>query len=69
MIAQHSAVERVLNMITIQLGPDTMLALKVKMCPGRDIETVVESINALEKSLKQGIPRLAWCFVEPDIED
>lgn len=62
-------IESVLNMITIQFGPDTMLALKVKLRSGIDIETAVASINALEREVKARIPKVAWCFVEPDVAD
>lgn len=65
----QDGIERVFNIITIQFGPDTMLAAKVKMTPGRDIESAVKDINALERTLKERIPKLAWCFVEPDVED
>ena len=68
-IAEQEGIERVFNIITIQFGPDTMLAAKVKMLPGMDIESAVEEINALERKLKAGIPKLAWCFVEPDVTD
>jgi len=68
-IAGHSGIERVFNVITIQLGPDTMLAAKVGMTPGLDIETAVALINALERTLKERVPNLTWCFVEPDVED
>jgi cation diffusion facilitator family transporter len=68
-ISDQPGIERVLNMITIQFGPDTMLALKVEMTPGLDIETAVASINALEKQVKARIPKVAWCFVEPDVAD
>ncbi|MDH3532165.1 MAG: cation diffusion facilitator family transporter [Gammaproteobacteria bacterium] len=68
-ISGHPAIERVFNSITIQFGPDTMLALKVKMRAGIDIETAVREINALERALKARIPKLKWCFVEPDVAD
>ena len=29
----------------------------------------IAQINALERKLKARIPKLAWCFVEPDVED
>ena len=46
-----------------------MLAAKVKMTPGKDIEASIGDINALERILKERIPKLAWCFVEPDVTD
>ena len=68
-IAEQDGIEFVFNIITIQFGPDTMLAAKVKMTPGKDIEAAVADINALERTLKQRIPNLLWCFVEPDVTD
>ncbi len=68
-IAEQDGIEFAFNIITIQFGPDTMLAAKVKMTSGVDIETAVADINALERALKQRIPNLTWCFVEPDVTD
>jgi len=68
-ICEHDDIECVLNTITIQYGPDTMLAAKVKMRAGLDIESAVRAINALEKKLKERIPNLRWSFIEPDVAD
>jgi cation diffusion facilitator family transporter len=68
-VATHDGIEKAFNIITIQFGPDTMLAAKVKVTPGRNIEAAIADINALERTLKERIPKLAWCFVEPDIAD
>ena len=68
-ISEQDGIERVFNTITIQFGPDTMLAAKIKMRSGIDIETAVENINALERKLKARIPNLKWSFIEPDIID
>jgi len=59
----------VFNTITIQFGPDTMLAIKVKMDPDLTINEAIEHINDLERNLKERIPKLKWCFVEPDVTD
>lgn len=68
-IAQEPDIEKVLNTITMQFGPDTMLAAKIKMRSGMDIDAAVQSINALERRLKDEIPNLEWCFIEPDVVD
>jgi len=68
-IAEQQGIVQAFNIITIQYGPDTMLAAKVKMQPGIDIEAAVADINALERQLKERIPKLAWCFIEPDVTD
>jgi len=68
-IEKQEEIEFVFNTITIQFGPDTMLAAKIKMRDGMDIAAAVASINALERELKASIPKLKWCFIEPDIVD
>ena len=68
-IGQEPDIERVFNTITMQFGPDTMLAAKIKMRAGMDIDAAVQSINSLERTLKEEIPNLEWCFIEPDIDD
>lgn len=68
-IGQEPDIEKVFNTITMQFGPDTMLAAKIKMRSGMDIDAAVHSINALERRLKEEIPNLEWCFIEPDIAD
>ena len=68
-IAEQTGIEKAFNIITIQFGPDTMLAAKVKMVPGTAIEKAVADINTLERALKERIPKLVWCFIEPDVAD
>jgi len=68
-IDQQEAIERCFNTITIQFGPDTMLAAKIKMRSGQSIDQAVASINALERELKARVPKLKWCFIEPDVAD
>ncbi|MCH7829023.1 MAG: cation transporter [Proteobacteria bacterium] len=68
-IAGQEGIEFVFNTITMQFGPDTMLAAKIKMRPDMNIREAVASINALERELKARVPKLKWCFIEPDVED
>jgi len=68
-IAEQEGIERVFRTITIQFGPDTMLAAKIKIESGVDIDTAVASINTLERKLKERVPKLRWCFIEPDVSD
>jgi len=68
-IAAQPGIERLLNAITLQLGPQVMLAVKVKMQSGASIETAVANINQLEQRIKARFPEVAWCFVEPDVVD
>lgn len=68
-ISGHENIVRVFNLITIQYGPDTMLAAKIRLGPAIGIEEAVDSINALERELKNRVPNLRWCFIEPDNAD
>ncbi len=68
-IDRDPGIDKLLNAITLQLGPQVMLAVKVRMKPGISIEEAVGRINSLERRIKQQFPEVAWCFVEPDVED
>jgi cation diffusion facilitator family transporter len=68
-IEASDGIEDLLNAITLQLGPQVMLAIKVRMTPGIAIEQAVANLNALERNIKAKFPEVAWCFVEPDVED
>ena len=68
-LTEQESIERVFKTITVQFGPDTMLAAKIKIHPGVDIDTAVASINELERKLRDRIPNLKWCFIEPDVTD
>lgn len=62
-------VQHVLNLITQQLGPDVMLAVKAVMKPQGGERQMVDAVNRVERSLRQAFPQLRWCFFEPDHSD
>jgi cation diffusion facilitator family transporter len=68
-IEDDPAIERLLNTITLQIGPKIMLAIKIKVRSDLTIDEAVTHINRLEKRLKRKVPSIGWCFVEPDIVD
>jgi len=68
-IDEQEEIEFCFNTITMQFGPDTMLAAKIKIRSGLSVDEAVDSINALERELKARVPNLKWCFVEPDVTD
>jgi cation diffusion facilitator family transporter len=63
------SIDLLFNAITLQPGPQVMLAAKVKMKSGISIEEAVAHINQLERRIKSRFPEVAWCFIEPDTED
>ena len=62
-------VQRVLNLITQQLGPDVMVAVKAVMAPQGSEQGLVDAINRVERSLRESFPQIRWCFFEPDHSD
>jgi divalent metal cation (Fe/Co/Zn/Cd) transporter len=68
-IESTDGIEDLLNAITFQLGPQVMLAVKVRMTPGQTVESAIANLNALERSIKANFPEVKWCFFEPDVTD
>jgi cation diffusion facilitator family transporter len=68
-IRSDPAIMELLNAITLQLGPQVMLAAKIRMTPGFTIDQAVDAINRLEVRIKQKFPEVKWCFIEPDTTD
>jgi len=66
-IEADPAIDELLNALTVQVGPQLMLAAKLRMRPGLSIDEACAAINALEVRLKQAIPEVGWCFMEPDV--
>lgn len=68
-IGEQPEIEKVFNTITMQFGPDTMLAAKIKLRDDMTVRSAVASINQLERELKERVPNLKWLFIEPDVAD
>src|SRR4051812_18289174 len=68
-IAADPDINELYRAITLQMGPQVMLAIKVRMRAGLSLETAIERLNALEVRIKSKFPEVAWCFVEPDLAD
>lgn len=59
-------VQELLNMITLQMGSDVMVAIKAGMYPYERAEDMVAGINTCEKAFKAAYPQVKWVFFEPD---
>jgi cation diffusion facilitator family transporter len=68
-LRETAEIEQVFHTITMQFGPDTMLAAKIRMKSGVDIDTAVERINALERALRARVPEIRSSLIEPDTAD
>ena len=62
-------VDRVLNLITVQLGPDVMVAVKALMAPTADAQGLIEAINTVERAMKAEFADIRWSFFEPDFAE
>jgi cation diffusion facilitator family transporter len=61
-------VNKVLNLITLQLGAQIMVAVKVKMTTVDSVDQLILNINRCEAALKKQNPAIQWVFFEPDVE-
>ncbi len=65
-INQRSEVDELFNLLTLQLGPDVMVAVKARMLPTQSCDEFVENINRCEQALRKRFPQILWLFFEPD---
>jgi cation diffusion facilitator family transporter len=67
-LESRQEIEQVLNLITLQLGPRIMVAVKAKMANAGSPGEMINDINTCESELKKVNPDIQWIFFEPDIE-
>lgn len=68
-VVKDPFIERLLHLITAQLGPDIMVACKVEVRKDLSVDQAIEAVNGFERTLKERIPEVRWSFVEIDRED
>jgi len=66
-LAEQPAVERVLELLTLHMGADVMVAVKAKLRPQGDLDGLVAEINRVEEAFKARFPQTQWIFFEPDV--
>ncbi|TAL84307.1 MAG: cation diffusion facilitator family transporter [Rhodanobacter sp.] len=62
-------VAEILNLISLQMGPDVMVAVKARMVPVAGDRELIDAINVVEAAMKAQYPDIRWSFFEPDITD
>lgn len=62
-------IDKILNIITIQLGSQIMVAVKAKMAKVSSVDELISNINTCEAELKKTNPAIQWIFFEPDACD
>jgi cation diffusion facilitator family transporter len=61
-------IDSVLNLITLQLGSQIMVAVKAKMAEVETVDELIRNINRCEAELRKQNHSIQWIFFEPDIE-
>jgi cation diffusion facilitator family transporter len=62
-------VEEVYNLLTMQFGPDAMVAVKARMAPTGSEAGLIAAINEVETAFRREFTAVAWLFFEPDVKD
>jgi cation diffusion facilitator family transporter len=57
------------SLLTMQFGPDAMVAVKARMLRTGSERELIEAINTVECAFRERFPMTAWLFFEPDVED
>ncbi|GAB1595436.1 cation diffusion facilitator family transporter [Lysobacter claricitrinus] len=62
-------IERVLNLITVQLGNHAVVSVQAQMREAGSATAMVHAINTVEREMKATFPEVRWSFFEPDLPD
>jgi divalent metal cation (Fe/Co/Zn/Cd) transporter len=68
-LGDQEEVEHIYNILTLQFGPDAMVAIKARMMPRNTDRELINTINELEKRFRARFESVRWLFFEPDIAD
>jgi cation diffusion facilitator family transporter len=68
-LQERPEVEYIFNILTLQMGPDAMVAVKAKMSPTGSEAGLLQAINKVETEFRTEFPMVAWLFFEPDNKD
>ena len=62
-------IQQLFNLLTMQFGPDAMVAVKARMVRTGSEQELVRAINTVERGFRERFPTTAWLFFEPDLDD
>lgn len=69
LLNEREEIKQVYNLLTLQLGPDVMVAVKAEMARFLSPRDMIDDINRVEAALRAQFPEVRWCFFEPDVKD
>ncbi|MFC1797083.1 cation diffusion facilitator family transporter [Pseudomonadota bacterium] len=62
-------IDELYNLLTMQFGPDAMVAVKARMASTGSEPELIRVINRVESDFKGRFESTKWLFFEPDIHD
>jgi len=68
-LLERPELEQVYNLLTLQMGPDVMVAVKAKMRMTGSDKALIFAINKVEREFRKAFPMAKWLFFEPDNKD
>lgn len=68
-LEERPEIERVYNLLTLQLGNDVMVSIKACMRGEDSAGGMIAQINAVELEMRRRFPQIRFSFFEPDNED
>ncbi len=66
LLSDRPEVAEVFNLITLQLGDEILLAVKVRMRESQDAQRLIDDVNRVEADVRGAFPQIQWLFFEPD---
>ena len=60
-------VKRVIELLTLHMGSDVMVAVKAEMRDAASTRALVDEINRVEAAMRERFPQVQWVFFEPDV--
>lgn len=66
-IEGQASVERVIELLTLHMGSDVMVAVKAHMREAASTRALVDEINEVEAAIRGRFPQVQWVFFEPDV--
>lgn len=68
-LQQRSEIKELYNFLSLQMGPDAMIAVKAKMHRTGSEDELIKAINRIERDFREAFPITTWLFFEPDNSD
>jgi divalent metal cation (Fe/Co/Zn/Cd) transporter len=62
-------IQELFSLLTMQFGPDAMVAVKARMVATGSERQLIAAINTIERDFRARFRSVSWLFFEPDVSD